>query len=495
MSDTTLRFAAGASWLYGYRWLERLLDLVSIVVLARVLSPDDFGLVAIASSFVSIIEGLSAFDVNKVLIRTREEDRALYGSAWTLSALRGVVSALCMVSIAPFLTDARIGAVLYVLALSPLMSGLSNPRFVIFERDLVYSRLAVLTLGSKVVSFALTLLIAVAYRSYWALVVGLLAGTLVSTILSYVLRPYRPRVTFARFSDIFAFSGWLSLTSVVTTLAMETDRLIVGRLLGVANAGLYYMTLRVSMLPTRELISPLQRILFPSFSELAVDRGRLRRVVCESINVLGSLALPAGCGFALVANDFVPLGLGNQWTVIVPLLTVLAPYLGLRATLSMTLPCVMALGETRLLFRVSFVYALVHLPLFVVATARFGLTGSIGSIVVAGMLYSYLNAWMLHRTLGLSPAEIVGPLRRPLLATAVMVGAVFAVDAATPLDLFSEAGSWLSLLIKTLVGAIVFGGVQYAIWRLEGRPAGIEQRLLQVLGGAPGPRRGVSPRR
>ncbi len=119
------------------------------------------------------------------------------------------------------------------------------------------------------------------------------------------------------------------------------------------------------MLPTRELISPLQRILFPSFSELAADRDRLRRVVGESINVLGSLSLPAGCGFALVANDFVPLVLGDQWRVIVPLLTVLVPYLGLRATLSMTLPCVMALGETRLLFWVSSLYALVHLPAFI----------------------------------------------------------------------------------------------------------------------------------
>lgn len=88
MSDTARRVATGAGWLYGYRWIERLLDFVSIVVLARILAPEDFGLVAIAASFVAIIEGLSAFDVNKALIRTRDEHRSLYDSAWTLSALR-----------------------------------------------------------------------------------------------------------------------------------------------------------------------------------------------------------------------------------------------------------------------------------------------------------------------------------------------------------------------------------------------------------------------
>ncbi len=109
VTDTARRVAAGAGWLYGYRWIERLLDIVSVVVLARILSPDDFGLVAIAASFISIIEGMSAFDVNKALIRTRDEHRALYDTAWTLSALRGIVSAGIMVSVAPFLTDARIG--------------------------------------------------------------------------------------------------------------------------------------------------------------------------------------------------------------------------------------------------------------------------------------------------------------------------------------------------------------------------------------------------
>lgn len=474
------RIATGAGWLYGYRWGERLIDLVSIVVLARLLAPADFGLVAIAASVVAIIEGLSDFDVHKVLIRTRDDSRSLYDTAWTLSALRGLLSALLMVAIASLLTDARMAEVVFALALTPLLKGLSNPRFVTFERDLVYSRLAGLALGAKIVAFGVTLWVAVLTRSYWALVLGILAGALVSLLLSYALRPYLPRISFERWREIFAFSGWMSLTTLVTTLSMETDKIIVGRLLGVADAGLYFMTQRIGVLPTRELISPLQRILFPSFSEIAGDRARLRRVVCESINVLGSLSLPAGCGFALTANDFVPLALGEQWLPIVPLLAVLTPFLGLRGTLSMTLPCVMALGRTRLLFKVSFVYALIHVPAFIAGTAMYGLIGAIGSIVLAGFLYIYLNAWLLRRTLGISPGEILRQLRRPLAAAALMAAAVLALGTIQPLGLFSAAGSWLSLLTKIAVGGTVFCTVQYAIWRWEGRPAGIEHRLLQV---------------
>jgi PST family polysaccharide transporter len=473
--------ATSVGWVYGYRWGERLLDLVSIVVLARLLVPDDFGLVAIAASVVAILEGLSDFDVNKALIRTRDDHRSLYDTAWTLSGVRGVLSALLMVAAAFLLLDGEIAGVLLALAPSPLMKGLSNPRFVTFERKLEYSRLAWLTLGSKIAAFATTLCLALIYRNHWALVIGILVGGLASMILSYVLQPYLPRISLARCSEIFAFSGWMSLTTMVTSLSMETDKIIVGRLLGVADAGLYFMTQRVGVLPTRELISPVQRILFPSFSEIADDRKRLRRVVCESMNVLGSLSLPAGFGFALVANDLVPLALGSQWLPIVPLLRILTPFLGLRGTLSMTLPCVMALGRTRLLFWVSFVYALVHVPAFILGTAMFGLIGAIWSIVLAGVFYTYLNAWLLKHTLSVRGAEILARLGRPLAATACMVASVLALAGVESLVLFSAEGSWPSLFTKTAVGGTMFCCSQYAIWRLQGRPAGIEQRLLQLL--------------
>ncbi len=481
MTGTTRRVLTGAGWLYGHRWIERLLDFAAVVVLARMLSPDDFGLVAIAASVVAIVEGLGAFGIDKALIRSREDDRDLYDSAWTLSVLRGLASALVMLAIAEALTDARIAVVIRTLAWVPVFNGLANPRFLTFERDLIYSRFAVLTLSARVASVAATLAVAVTQRSYWALVVGLLVNACATLILSYTLRPYVPRFSFARFHSLFAFSGWLTLTSAVTALSLETDRIIVGRLLGVADAGLYDMTQRVGVLPTRELLSPLQRLLLPAFSQWIDDRTRLRRAVCESINVLASLSLPAAFGFALVAGDFVPLFLGEQWLPIVPLLIVLVPYLGVRATLSMTLPCALAIGDTRMLFHVSSVYALVHVPAFIAGTALFGLPGAIGSIVVAGTLYIYLNVWMLGRLLAIPAREILSQVRRPAVATALMCGAVGGLIGLTSLALMPGTGSWASAAAKVTTGCVVLGLSHYGIWRLEGRPPGIERRVVQLL--------------
>jgi O-antigen/teichoic acid export membrane protein len=150
----------------------------------------------------------------------------------------------------------------------------------------------------------------------------------------------------------------------------------------------------------------------------------------------------------------------------------------------MALPCVMALGRTRLLFWVSLAYAVVHLPLFIAGTALYGLVGAIVSLVAAGGLYIALSAFLLHTTLAIRWPEILSEARRPLLAAAGMVVSIAGLAAALPVDFFSASGSWMSLLIKMLGGAVVYSGLLFFMWRLDGRPAGLEQRVFELLSGA-----------
>ncbi len=472
------RAARGAGWVYASRWAERLLGFAGVVVLARLLSPEDFGLVAIATSWVLVIEGLSEFDVRRALVRSREEGRELFDTAWTLALGRGVVASAALLAVAPFAEDRRITWALWALALAPLLDGLANPRFVLFERELVYSRVAAQTLVAALLAFAVTVGLALAYRSYWALIAGAVASRLAHTAVSYLLRPYLPRPSLGRWREILAFSGWMSLANLVTTLSMRTDRILVGRLLGVVEAGYYFMTQRVAVLPTAELVSPLQRVLFASYSEIAADRGRLRAAVAESTAVLATLSLPAACGFALVAERAVPLVLGPGWQTIVPLLWIFVPYLGVRATLSSAQPCVMALGRTRLMFQVSLLYAVVHLPLFVGGTLLYGLRGAVAAIVLAGVFYIALSLWLLRVTVAFG---LVGWLRgmwRPLLACGALVAALAAwrrIGAA------GDDG-WIALLLEVLLGGSVYAAALLALWLLRGRPEGPERRIAAFVG-------------
>jgi len=141
----------------------------------------------------------------------------------------------------------------------------------------------------------------------------------------------------------------------------------------------------------------------------------------------------------------------------------------------------MALGQTKLMFKVSVIYALIHLPLFIVGTAKYGLPGSIGSIVIAGVFYTYLNFWLLHATVKIRLGEILGQIMRPFVGVVAMTGSIFLASLG-PLELFSSAGSWLSLGVKMALGATVFLGTVAMLWRVQGRPRGVERRVFDALG-------------
>ena len=478
------RVRRGYGWLAGTRWMDRLLAVAATVVMARLLTREDLGLVAVAASIVAILEGLSEFDVQRAVIHAGDEDRELFDTAWTLAVLRGLAAATLLLVLAGALAwldlqrlDPRTPAVVAVLAAVPLVQGLASPRFVRFERDLRYGPLGITVLISKVLAFTLSVWVAWRWRTHWALVVQIGAGVVTTTVLSYLFSPVRPRRSLARAREILHFSGWMTLANAVTTLAMGTDRILVGWLLGLRDAGLYHLTQRIAVLPTAELVSPLQRILFPGLRQIRSGGDRLRQVVAEAIGVLAGLSLPASFGFALVADRAVALVLDEKWLPIVPLLTVLVPFLGVRATLSVVQPAMLALGRTELLFRVSLLYAVVHLPVFVFATWRYGLVGAVWGIVGAGVFYWLLNAWLLMAVIDLQLVQILRPIVRPALGVVAMAAALLALPDGSLVDAGSTTLAF-DLALRVGLGALAYGAVTVGLWQLLGRPAGLESRLL-----------------
>lgn len=484
MAETARRITTGAAWVFTTRLAARLISFISILILARLLLPADFGLVAVASAYVAIIEGLSGFDVNKALIRLRDEDRELYDSAWTLSLLRGVLSALIMCAtaafVADYMDDHRLESIIYVLSLQPLVRGLLNPKLTFFEKNLIFSKQAYVTIGQTICGFSVTVAIAVIYQVYWAIILGTVAASIVHVALSYAVIPYRPRISFARIGEIFSFSGWMSLATIISTLALRLDNFVVGRVLGISETGIYYMTREIGRLPTAELLSPLHQVLFPSFSEFSRDIPQLKRVVFETIGITASIGLPVSVGFALVAADVVPLVLGSRWNEIIPYLEILVPVFGLQAIFSTGTPVVMALGATRNLFINSLIYSSVRLPIFIAATITYGLIGSVWALVIAGTFFCLLQYRLLKVCLGIRLDQISPSILRPAIATAAMFLAILTVNHLTG-DAVRAVGPAFSIATEVIVGGLTYCFVHYAIWRLSGRPAGIELRLIQFF--------------
>jgi len=436
--------------------------------------------VAIAASVVAIMEGLAQFDVKQVLIQRPELDEGHFHSAWTLSVLRGVVFAVIMVAsaglLADFFGDSRLQTVLYVLALSPVITGFANPKFHVFERALSFSPGSFLIIAQKLVSLGVALSIAIIYQSYWALVVATVSMAVAYFILSYMFVPFRPRFSLVRFRDLFSFSAWLSLSGMLSTIAMRIDHFVIGRIQGVADSGVYFMVRNIAEIPTTEFLGPLNNVFFPTFSKISEDGQQLTRLARETIGIMASIGFAVCVGTALIAEEFVPLLLGQKWVGIVIYLQILLPALGLQSIFAIARPMVTATGRTKELFVNSAVFACFRIPIFAFALITWGLIGAIWALVITSVIFCILQMRLYTQVLGLQVLDVLKPIFRPFTATLFMVAGVVIVGHWAG----GESEVW-RLLIKIAVGAVIFTSVHTMIWAVMGKPVGIENRVWQLV--------------
>lgn len=473
------RVVTGAGWIVGGRFIMGLLGFLNTIIVARLLSPDDFGIVAIGVTAMQILINLSDIGVSQAVIRFRDAGRSDLDTLFTLSTLRGVLIALLLLAVAPFAADfygdERVFWVLAGVGLYPLLTGAMNPKFHEFERDLDYSKDFQLTVANKLAGVIVSIAIAVIFRSYWAIILGLATNAFVQLVLSYAMRPYRPRVSFASFRRVFGFSGWLAGVGFVSALNNKLDPLIIARAVGTIGAGHYFMGLQLAELPTREIASPVARAIYPGLSELQAAPDRAREGFLRGVEALAAVAMPAAIGFALIARDLVPFLLGEKWMDAVPLVEIMTPVMGVQMPLLITQYYAMAVGSTRLVFIREFVFFLIRTPIFIWATLEHGLIGAAWAVAGCGVLHIGLNLALYGRTSGDTALRPAWRARRSIAAALAMAAALLGLRA---LGVAEPLAPLLRLMVEIAAGVAVYGFVHVGLWKLEREPDGVERSFL-----------------
>ncbi len=476
------RVARGASWIVGGRLVMGLFGFLNTIIVARLLAPEDFGIVAIGLTTMQILTNLSDFGVSQAVIRFRDADRNDLDTLFTLSALRGALIAGALALAAPFAAafynDERVLWVFAGVAAYPLVTGFINPRFYEFERALDFSKEFFAAVLNKLAGVAVSIIIAVVFRSYWAIILGLATNGLVQLGLSYFMRPYRPRVSFASLKRILGFSGWLTGVGLMSALNNKLDPLILARAIGLTGAGHYFIGLQLAELPTRELAFPVTRAIYPGLSELQENPARANQAFLKGVEAMAAIAMPAAIGFAMVARDLVPLLLGDKWLDAVPVVEIITPVMGAQMPLIATQYYAMALGSTRLVFQRELIFFLIRTPVFVVATINFGLMGAAWAVAGCGVVHIMLNLALYAKTSGQAFFGPAWRVRRSIVAALMMTVVLILLRSA------GIAEGWpliLKVLAEIALGAAAYLVVHALLWRLEGSPDGVERLTVQLL--------------
>lgn len=460
------------------------LGVISTIVLARLLVPEDFGLVAIASAIVAIATSLTEMSLSQALIHRRDiEDDHLH-TAWTLgvarSTLLGLIIAAVATPIAMIYGDPRLTGVMYVLAVNVFISGFTNPRQALLTKQLIFWQEVMMTVSQRLVALVVAILIAWIWHSYWALILGVLAGQAISVVLSYTLYPYRPRFRVRHARDLFSFSVWLTLAQGVETLNQRFDQLLVGHFFGTKLLGLYTVGEKLSQLPTREGTAPLMKTMFPAFSMIKGDAPRLKRAYRRAQRLLVLAALPIGVGFALVSAQVVIVAMGEEWRSAIPLIQGLSVVFALQSLGSMVRPLAMSQGHTRVLFLRDSAMFFFRVAVILIGIFSGGFVGLIVARLVIGLVMTLVNMHLVRKLSGLTLREQFGGNLNSLASAALMSVATLAFQHAVgPQDgvlhqLALIAGS-LALMLT------VYAISNFVLWRLSGSPEGPEREFASLL--------------
>ena len=471
------RINTGIVWMVAARLMDRGIGVLSTLILARLLIPADFGLVAMATAIGGILDLLGAFSFELALIQNKTADKAHYDTVWTFNALFGLFCAAALVALAipasAFYHEPRLEAVMYALSCTYVVGGFSNVGVVNFRKELAFRDEFNFIFLKRVITFFVTVGCAYELRSYWALVAGMVVGRVASVYLSYKMSNYRPRLTLSARNELFHFSKWLFINNILFFLLHSGPNFIVGRINGALGLGIYTVSYEISNLPSTELVAPINRVTFPGFSKM----GSTEVMAASYLKLLGMitlLILPVGMGIAALAEPIVWVTLGANWRPAIPLIQLLGIYGAIAATQTNNSVVWMVLGRTKDIAVNTILFLAVFFPALYFFLTEADILGVGYAYLLAQVISTPTGLWNTKTLLGLSWNKMGGAVWRPIIASALMYEAVSLLD-----EHLSNLGVVLRLCSGSLFGFLVYSFVILTLWFLARKPAGAESFCLE----------------
>lgn len=480
------RTAIGTGWVIAWRLATRIIGLCSTLILVRLLDAADFGLIALATGFIAAAEALSAVGVADALVRERAPDRAMYDTAFTLSVMRGLLTAALILGfatpVASFFADDRLTPIMLALSVGMIITSVENIGIVDFRRDLAFHKEFHLQVWSRLASVVTTISMAFVLRNYWALIVGLLVGRVVRVIQSYIMSPYRPRLTLIAWRRLMGFSLWNWGVAVMIQARDRSDHAIVGRILGTDAVGTYAVGHEIGTLTTTELVEPLHRALFSGFSSLQDTAQKPGAMYLAAIGMSAAVVLPAGIGISMIAHPLVHLVLGAQWTGVIGMIEIFSVVSTLTMLTSIGAAYLTATGGIHRTFWLLVQSFAVRVPLMIACIAQWGLVGAAIGAGLSLLIDQCFGLRVVLPRINVRVKQVAAALWRPVAASAAMAGALLLAGMAwTPSADLTTSGLIIDLVTRSVSGAAVYLTALSLLWLLSGRPDGAERHILTMV--------------
>jgi O-antigen/teichoic acid export membrane protein len=462
------RAGRGVAFLGARAAILRSFGFIRVAILARLLTPTDFGIFGLAVVLYAGLRIFSSFGINQYLIQKENLDLGLVRSAWSYNIIRGAVIGGVIVIIAPFYAGAlgspEVATVLPVVALAAVVASLANPGYTLAERRVDFGPIVVVNILAAFVETALVVALAIFLRSPLALAWGLVISMVSMVVLSFILFDSVgwPRVRVRDYRELFRVGKHLILSSAATFVGKQVDNLFAGAIIGTAALGVYVVSYRLASLPLEVMSTVVTRVAVPTLSRLQSKGKEMGRAFRDLADFQITAMVPIIVVLVVFAEPIVVLIYGEPWAAGAPVLRALLLVMLGSGLYQITEPYVLASGHFKVIARTKLLEMAIFLPCAFMGAWFWGLTGlalgaGAGYLASALIITSHLGELGAPRirwaqqigvtVLATIPSVLAGWATQALFAGAryvetLLVLGAFCVTYLLVLVLFRRALAW-----------------------------------------------------
>ncbi len=448
------------------KWVIQIVSWAATVIIARLLSPSDYGLMGMAAVYLGLVALVNEFGLTAAILRGRDlsdsQIAQIGGFGIALGAAFCLISVGAAIPIASFYGEPAVRTIITVLSLNFIFSSASVLPRSLLARDLDFRRLAWIDGATNIVQLTCTIVLAFLGYRWMALVFGSLVARISGAVLANFARPHRvavPRQLRSISESVLV--GWHVVVGRVSWYTYQNaDFAIVGRVLGKVALGAYTIGWEIATLPVERVSALVGQVTPGVFSTVQADRPALRRYYLGVIEGLAFITFPGAVGISLTAPLLVPVLLGDKWTAAILPLQLLSFYAGLRSIDTVTPQVLIYTGHSRQSMWYTVLAAVVLPALFLVGT-RWGVSGVAFVWIVAYPLVVSPIYRLVFRILDLSPRTYLRAIWPATSGTVVMAAAVIATRYWLPDGLDVRA----RLVSEVVVGAVVYAATMLTLHR------------------------------
>lgn len=449
---------SGLKWSSSAKLGTQIISWAITIYVMRILTPEDYGLLAMAAVFVSLCLLLNEMGLSSALIQIKTINERILRQAFGLVILLNGFLLVILLSvsglIANLYNEPRLTEIIPVLALQfPIMMFFAIPSSML-QREMNFKAISIVAIYSEVAGGLCTLFLAWTGYGIWSLVIGSLARALVQSIVINIYYPFLklPNFNFRGFAEAAKYGGYISLQRVLWYLYSQADVFIVGKALGTTVLGYYSVALHISSLPLQKFGMIFNQVGLPAYSKIQGNLSLVSQYALKVVRLIGIIAIPLFWGISSVAPEIIIVILGDKWLLAIVPIQLLSLIVPLKALSNTIMPAVNGTGHPEVNAR-NMAVACVIMPVVFLIGIKWGLLGvSLGWVVGYTVWFAYMFN-NIKSILGLSWSGFWKALNRPIISGVLMCLSIYLLRKYLPQEINESA---LSLAILVATGAIIY---------------------------------------